>query len=350
MDSIVIDPSAKIRQPFKYEGEVVIGKNTIIDRGVIIRGKITIGDNVTIEPYIKITGEGYVGNGSLIAHSIHNPQIGKNCTVLGLVTNSTIHDNVYIGEFAEVNRSTLCSGVNAKHTCGIRDAYVGASTNFSGGAQIWNYDGGQKGKTNIGSNVFIGGNVRILGYKNIIIGDESYIAEGSLVDRNVPGGALFVHKTPGLREPTIKDNASWYLFGNYLFLDKAVGPKYRSEFINEIVKKHGGNIEEIKKWLKTPMQKMGGKTPIECVREEGCKAMDDIFAGAIKIKEETRKAETVAKLKEAVKNFTDDPERWINTEIPTGPLFRKTPKEAVEMLGEKIIPLMVSFAKTKTIH
>ena len=350
MDNFRRGPNTKMGLRFEYEGDVTIGDYTIIDSGVIIRGKIAIGENVKIEPYIKITGEGYVGDGSHIAHNIHNPQIGKNCIMKGEVTDSVLGDGCEIGENAQVTRCNFGVGVKMKHFSGARDADVGDYTNFSEGSTISNYDGVEKKKTKIGGYVMIGVHARIMG--GVEIGNEVFVADGARVDKNLPPRTYF-NPEKALKYPQLgafHDNCSWYLYGNYLVLDKSVGPKYRSEFINEMIKKFGGNVEEIKKWLITPIQKVGGRTPIQCIKEEGCRALDDLFLNTKKVREETKKAEAVSKLKEAVKNYVDDAGRWINTEIPTGPLYHKTPKEVVEMLGEKIIPLMVSFAKTKTIH
>ena len=81
-----------------------VGKNIKIYRNVIIQGKIIIDSDVTIEDGSRIEGMGYIGEGSVIGCKIKNPQIGRHCIVYGLVTNSTLRDNVYVGNFAEISR------------------------------------------------------------------------------------------------------------------------------------------------------------------------------------------------------------------------------------------------------
>lgn len=350
MDSIKIDPTAKIGRQFDYEGEVVIGKNVVIGNGVKISGNISIGDNCKIRHHIEITGEGYIGEGSEIGHDIQNPQIGKNCIVKGEIIDSVIGDGCEIGENAQVTRCNFGIGINMKHFSGARDADIGDYTNFSEGATISNYDGVDKKKTKIGAYVMIGVHVRIMG--GVEIGDEVFVADGARVAKNLPP-RMYFNPEKALKYPQLgafHDNCAWYLYGNYLVLEKAIGPKYRLEFISEMIKKFGGNIEEIKKWMTTPIYKFGRRTPIQCIKGEGCRAIDYLFADTMKIREKNKKYDMVLKLKEAIKDHVADAELWINTELTTGVLYKKTPKEIVEMEGEKIIPLMTRYAQIKTTH
>jgi len=350
MDSIRIDPSAKMGRCFEFEGEVTIGKNALVGDGVKISGKISVGDNCKIGHHIEITGAGYIGESSEIRHDIHNPRIGKNCIVKGEVSGSVLGDGCEIGENAQVERCNLGTGVKMKHFSGARDADIGDFTNLSEGVTIANYDGVEKKRTKIGAYVMIGVQTRIMGGAEI--GDECFVADGARVDGNLTP-RMYFNSEKALKHPELgvyRDNCSWYLYGNFLVLKKAVGPKYRAEFVNALINKHYGNTDEIKKWLKTPTQAFGGKTPIQCVKEGGCDAMEELCPDAAEAAKEARKLAAILKLKNAVADLVEDPEYWMNTEIPTGPFFRQTPKEVVETQGEKIIPLMVNFAKTKKIR
>lgn len=349
-NSIRIDPSAKIGRYFEFEGEVTIGKNVVIGNGVKISGTIAIGDNCKIKHHIEITGNGYIREGSEIAHDIHNPRIGKNCVIKGEVTDSVLGDGCEIGENAQVARCNLGVGVKMKHFSGARDANIGDYTNLSEGSTIANYDGIEKKETIIGAYVMIGVHARIIG--GVVIGDECFVADGARVDKNLPPATYFNSGKSATHKNfhATQDNCSWYLYGNYLALYKAIGEKYRRAFINEVINKFGANAEEIKKWLKTPIQKMGARTPIQCIKEEGCDALSTLLPATAETVKENRKTESVLKLKELAKTYVEDPELWMNIKIPTGPLFGKTPKEIVEMQGEKMIPLIINFAKTGKIH
>jgi len=246
---------------------VTIGKNCEIGKGAIIIGKIRIGDNVKIGHGVKITGEGYVGYNSEIGHDIENPKIGGNCKIEGEVIESIIADYCEIGKDAKIKRSTVGSATKAKHKCGIRDADVGCCVNISVDVEILNSDGESKKRTTIGNYVFLGGRIEIIG--GITIGDEARISARSLVNEDVSAGTYFVNMTPGARLTTKKDNAAWYLEGNYLKLQCSIGTKYRNLFHTKAFVKCGHNTKTLKEWLKTPIVHMGGRTPIQCIKEEG---------------------------------------------------------------------------------
>ncbi|MDP2668827.1 MAG: DapH/DapD/GlmU-related protein [bacterium] len=246
---------------------VTIGKNCEIGKGATILGQIRIGDNVKIKHGVEITGKGYIGHDSEIRHDIENPQIGGHCKIEGNVIESIIADYCEIGEGAEIKRSTVGSATKAKHKCGIRDADVGCCVNISVGVEILNSDGAGKKRTTVGNYVFLGGRIEIIGGKTI--GDEAIISARSLVDEDVPAGTYFINMTPGLRPATKKDNASWYLERNYLKLQRSIGAKYRNLFHTKAFIKCGYNTKTLKEWLKTPIPHMGGRTPIQCIKEDG---------------------------------------------------------------------------------
>jgi len=65
---------------------------------------------------------------------------------------------------------------------------VGAGTVFA------NYDGINKYKTHVGNNVFIGSNSLIIAPREL--GDWSFIAGGSVINRDIPPKALAISRAP----------------------------------------------------------------------------------------------------------------------------------------------------------
>ncbi|KKT41694.1 MAG: hypothetical protein UW30_C0005G0008 [Candidatus Giovannonibacteria bacterium GW2011_GWA2_44_13b] len=248
------------------DGDIVIGKNSEIGRGAKIIGKIHIGDNVKIKDYVKITGEGYIGDNSEIGHDIHNPKIGKNCVIEGNVIESEIGDNCEIGKFAEIKRSKLALGVNAKHACGIRDADVGPLTNVASGTDIKNYDGVEKYRTVIGEKCFVAGEIN----GGIKIGDEVRIHPKAFVKENLPSMSYYAYDK-------IKEYRSWYLEGYYLNLDLPILYLNRLHFIWAVEKKLGYKFsdgkkpieENLKKYLNTPNGHLN-LTPLRALEKLGC--------------------------------------------------------------------------------
>ncbi len=274
--SVEFNDGALLWPDIILDGEVSIGKNSEIGRGAVIIGNIRIGENVKIGHGIKVTGEGYIGNSAKILHDIHDPKIGENCTILGQVRDSTVLGECYIGENAEINRSFLSFGVKAKHGCGIRDAYVDYCVNVSEFVTFANLAAGEKKKTRVGSRTMIGVGSRIMGGSQI--GEECYIADGSRVDGIIPSrtyfnpGQALIEKLKGRDFSPVKPDCSWHLEGNYLVLAKAIGPEERTSFQMNAFVKCGQNRSEFRKWLKTPISHLNGRTPIQCIMADGEKS------------------------------------------------------------------------------
>ena len=74
------------------------------------------------------------------------------------------------------------------HLTYIGDAIVGPAANIGAGAITCNYDGYNKHLTEIGANVFVGSNSSLVA--PVSIGDNAYIASGSVITANVPADSL----------------------------------------------------------------------------------------------------------------------------------------------------------------
>ncbi|WP_292661844.1 DapH/DapD/GlmU-related protein, partial [Nitratifractor sp.] len=98
-----------------------------------------------------------------------------------------------IGNFVEVKKSVL-KGVKAGHLSYLGDSEIGEGTNIGAGTITCNYDGKAKYKTIIGKNVFVGSDTQLVA--PVTIEDETIIAAGSTVTRDVPRGSLAISRVP----------------------------------------------------------------------------------------------------------------------------------------------------------
>jgi bifunctional UDP-N-acetylglucosamine pyrophosphorylase/glucosamine-1-phosphate N-acetyltransferase len=102
-------------------------------------------------------------------------------------------EQVHIGNFVEVKKSTLEKGVKAGHLSYLGDAYIGEATNIGAGTITCNYDGKNKFKTTIGKKVFIGSDSMLVA--PVEIGDNSLVGAGSVITKNVPANSLAVARS-----------------------------------------------------------------------------------------------------------------------------------------------------------
>jgi bifunctional UDP-N-acetylglucosamine pyrophosphorylase/glucosamine-1-phosphate N-acetyltransferase len=95
------------------------------------------------------------------------------------------------GTFVEIKNSTVGAGTKVPHLSYIGDAEIGDGTNVGAGAITVNFPhqpGRAKGRTKIGRNVRTG--VQNAFVAPVEIGDDAWIAVGSVVTDDVPPGSL----------------------------------------------------------------------------------------------------------------------------------------------------------------
>ncbi len=198
----------KINQRLMQNGVKLISPET-----TYIEGSVQIDADVLIYPNVFIFGASKVEVGSIIESGSHikNSKLGphtlikagsylEGAKVLGhssigpyahLREGAVIHPNVKVGNFAEVKNSILFKGVKAGHQCYLGDAEIGENTNIGAGTITCNFAAdGKKYQTKIGKNVFIGSDTQIV--PPIVIEDDSVIAAGATVTKNVEAKSLYV--------------------------------------------------------------------------------------------------------------------------------------------------------------
>ncbi len=190
---------------------MIAGVAMINPETITIGHNVVIEENVTIHPNTYITGNSVIQSGAQIGPNteIHNSMIGKGVICKhSLVYNSTVQEKTTVGPFAhlrdganigphnrignfvEIKKSTTGENTKASHLAYIGDAEIGNNVNFGCGAITVNYDGQNKYKTIIGDDVFVGCNANLIA--PIEIHDDSFIAAGSTLNKNVPTGSLAI--------------------------------------------------------------------------------------------------------------------------------------------------------------
>jgi bifunctional UDP-N-acetylglucosamine pyrophosphorylase / glucosamine-1-phosphate N-acetyltransferase len=170
-----------------------IGPDTIIYPGTVILGSNKIGSNCTIGPNTELSGV-TIGDGTTVKHSVITDCIIGNNTTVGPFAHfrnqAVIGDNVRIGNFVEIKKSTFGNNSNAAHLTYIGDAEVGNNVNMGCGSITVNYDGKKKHKTIIKDNAFIGCNTNLIA--PVTIHEDALIAAGSTITKDVPQDSLAI--------------------------------------------------------------------------------------------------------------------------------------------------------------
>lgn len=187
----ILDP-----QTCYIESTVTIGVQSVIYPGVTLTGKTSIGERATIESncFIKDT---QIGDDVQILASSHleESKIASHASIGPLARlrpGSDIGEKAKVGNFVEVKKSVLKSGVKVSHLSYIGDAEIGEETNIGCGFITCNYDGAQKHKTTIGKNTFIGSDCQAIA--PISIGDQAFVAAGTTITKDVPSEGFAISR------------------------------------------------------------------------------------------------------------------------------------------------------------
>lgn len=182
--------------------DVVIGQDTVIEPGCILKGKTVIGSNCHIGPYCEFTNVTVKDNVE-IKYSVISDSVIESGTDIGpfarLRTDCHIMNNVHIGNFVEMKKAHFGNGSKSAHLTYIGDAEVGDNVNIGCGTITSNYDGKNKSMTIIGDDAFIGCNSNLVAPVNI--GKGAFIAAGSTVTDDVEDDAFGIARAKQVNKP-----------------------------------------------------------------------------------------------------------------------------------------------------
>jgi len=101
---------------------------------------------------------------------------------------SHIGARAHIGNFVETKNAEIGEGAKVPHLSYVGDAEIGEGANIGAGTITANYDGKEKHRTKVGKGARIGSNTVLVA--PVEVGDGAYTGAGSVVNRDVPPGAL----------------------------------------------------------------------------------------------------------------------------------------------------------------
>ncbi|HCJ67222.1 MAG TPA: bifunctional UDP-N-acetylglucosamine diphosphorylase/glucosamine-1-phosphate N-acetyltransferase GlmU [Elusimicrobia bacterium] len=194
----IIDPESTY-----IDADVVIGKDTVILPGTMIRGETEIGENCRLGPQSYIENCVIGNEVEIRASFLYGDKIASGAKIgpfAHLRAGANIGEKARIGNFTEVKKSKIGPGTKVSHLSYIGDAKLGKGINIGAGVITCNYDGISKHQTTIEDEVFIGSNVNLIA--PIRIGKKAVIGAGSTISNNVPSKSLAIARS---RE-TIKRN------------------------------------------------------------------------------------------------------------------------------------------------
>jgi bifunctional UDP-N-acetylglucosamine pyrophosphorylase/glucosamine-1-phosphate N-acetyltransferase len=159
--------------------------------GCILEGRTTVGTGSVIGPDTRLI-DTVVGARVQVECSVVRDSVLHDDTAVGpyahLRAGTDLAVDARIGAFVETKQATIGAGTKVPHLAYLGDAEVGDHANIACGTITANYDGANKHRTVIGSDVHTGCNSVLVA--PVVVGEGATVASGAVVTHDVPPGAL----------------------------------------------------------------------------------------------------------------------------------------------------------------
>lgn len=189
--NLLMEQGVTLMDPARFDLRGTIdslGTDIIIDVNVILEGKNSIGNNVHIGANTYINNSIIADNVVILANCvIDNAIVGLGSKIgpfARLRPETVLAEQVHIGNFVEIKKSTIATASKINHLSYIGDATVGSHVNIGAGTITCNYDGVNKFRTIIEDGAFIGSDSQLIA--PVTIGKNATIGAGSTITKDSP--------------------------------------------------------------------------------------------------------------------------------------------------------------------
>ncbi|MEN3276863.1 MAG: bifunctional UDP-N-acetylglucosamine pyrophosphorylase / glucosamine-phosphate N-acetyltransferase [Massilia sp.] len=177
-------------------GELICGRDVVIDVGCVFEGRVELADGVRIGPHCVLV-DAKVGTGATIKPFCHiEDAVVGNKSQIGpyarLRPGTELGEDVHIGNFVEVKNSQVAAHSKANHLAYVGDATVGSRVNIGAGTITCNYDGANKFRTVIEDDAFIGSDSQLVA--PVTVGKGATLGAGTTLTKDAPAGKLTISR------------------------------------------------------------------------------------------------------------------------------------------------------------
>ncbi|MFI6712097.1 bifunctional UDP-N-acetylglucosamine diphosphorylase/glucosamine-1-phosphate N-acetyltransferase GlmU [Nonomuraea sp. NPDC050478] len=173
--------------------DVVIEPDAVIHPGTQLHGRTVVEAGAEVGPATTLTAT-RVGAGAVVRNAVADQaEIGPEASVgpyCYLRPGTVLGRRSKAGTFVEMKNSKVGEGSKVPHLTYAGDADIGDGANIGAAVVFVNYDGVEKHRTTVGDGAFVGCDTMLVA--PVTIGDGAYTAAGSVIDGDVPPGAIGV--------------------------------------------------------------------------------------------------------------------------------------------------------------
>ncbi|WP_299038872.1 bifunctional UDP-N-acetylglucosamine diphosphorylase/glucosamine-1-phosphate N-acetyltransferase GlmU [uncultured Pseudokineococcus sp.] len=172
---------------------------------------VELAPDVRLEPGVQLLGSTRVAGGAVVGpdSTLRDCVVGPRASVVRthgtgaevgegasvgpfsfLRPGTRLGEDGRIGAYVETKNASIGRGSKVPHLTYVGDAEIGEGTNIGAAVVFVNYDGVAKHRSKVGDHVRIGSDTMLVA--PVEVGDGAYTAAGSVIDQDVPPGAIGV--------------------------------------------------------------------------------------------------------------------------------------------------------------
>lgn len=177
-------------------GELVCGRDVVIDVGCVFEGRVELADGVTVGPHCVLVNAKVAAGANIkpFCH-IEDAVVGSKSQIgpyARLRPGTELGEDVHVGNFVEIKNSQVAAHSKANHLAYVGDATVGSRVNIGAGTITCNYDGANKFRTVIEDDAFIGSDSQLVA--PVTVGKGATLGAGTTLTKDAPAGKLTISR------------------------------------------------------------------------------------------------------------------------------------------------------------
>ena len=194
----LMEQGVRLADPARLDvrGELTCGRDVFIDVNCVFEGKVELDEAVEVGPNCVLKNA-RIGAGTRLAAFTHVEEAvvgpdGRIGPFARLRPGAELAEDVHIGNFVEIKKSTIAAHSKVNHLAYIGDATIGSRVNVGAGTITCNYDGANKFQTIIEDDAFIGSDTQLVA--PVTVGRGATLGAGTTLTRDAPPDSLTVSR------------------------------------------------------------------------------------------------------------------------------------------------------------
>ena len=201
----LMEAGVRLADPARFDvrGELVCGRDVFIDVNCEFEGAVVLDEAVEVGPNCVIRNA-RIGAGTKLAAYTHIEDAivgpdGRIGPFARLRPGAELAEDVHVGNFVEIKKSTIAAHSKANHLAYIGDAIIGSRVNVGAGTITCNYDGANKFQTIIEDGAFIGSDTQLVA--PVRVGRGATLGAGTTLTKDAPADTLTISRAKQLSIP-----------------------------------------------------------------------------------------------------------------------------------------------------